>query len=188
MEETQPEVEVSAPTALDDLLSMLEPVTHPDPEVVAETVVAEPVEATITEPVVEAEPAAIIEPEPVSAEETVPESPLASIDPTSLDHSEAGCEFVERMVDGVIEEVPECELEEALPATEAAFYSDETEKVVVCNALTGQCDFVLVEAGHDPIANTELEEVPIEGDDGNMELRSAIIVDTEDEAAHYGLL
>ena len=159
------------------------PVTHPDPEVIAETAVAEPVaaEPVVTEP-------AVVEPAPVSAEETVPESPLASIDPTSLDHSEAGCEFVERMVDGVIEEVPECELEEALPATEAAFYSDDTEKVVVCNALTGQCDFVLVEAGHDPIANTELEEVPIEGDDGNMELRSAIIVDTEDEAAHYGLL
>lgn len=58
-----------------------------------------------------------------------------------------------------------CELTEALPKTqlaEAAYQSgDPTEKIVVCNALTGQCDFVLVEDGHVQIPDTELEYVPI---------------------------
>ena len=89
----------------------------------------------------------------------------AVIAPISLAHSEAGCEFVTQEVDGEQKEVAVCELTEALPKTqlaEAAYQSgDPTEKIVVCNALTGQCDFVLVEDGHVQIPDTELEYVPI---------------------------
>jgi hypothetical protein len=101
---------------------------------------------------------------------------------------EGSCDFVQQEIDGEIQDVAHCELEDdALPYTKAAMSADATEKRVVCNALDGTCDFVLVEADHVPIAGTDIEMVPIENDDGVLETRTAIIVDTEEEAAHYGL-
>lgn len=94
----------------------------------------------------------------------------------NLNHSEAGCAF-ETQVDETGEEkdVAVCALTEKLPMTQEGRSNHElglpTQKIVVCNALTGQCDFVLVEGDHEQLDNTELEMVPIQDTNGEMENR-----------------
>jgi len=77
---------------------------------------------------------------------------------------------------------------------EASYYgvldapqAPETENVIVCSTLDGECEEVMVEAGHTPLAGTEIMQVPIETADGTV-LTNAIVVDNEAEADYYGVL
>jgi hypothetical protein len=45
----------------------------------------------------------------------------------------------------------------------------------------------MVEAGHTPLAGTEIMQVPIETAEGTV-LANAIVVDNEAEASYYGVL
>jgi len=59
--------------------------------------------------------------------------------------------------------------------------------VIVCSTLDGECEEVMVEAGHTPLAGTEIMQVPIETADGTI-MTDAIVVDNEAEADYYGVL
>ena len=61
-----------------------------------------------------------------------------------------------------------------------------TEEVLVCNAITGECEEVTVEAGHTPLAGTEIMQVPLQTSSG-MVVADAIVVDNQYEAAYYGV-
>jgi len=77
---------------------------------------------------------------------------------------------------------------------EASYYgvldspqAPETENVIVCSTLDGECEEVMVEAGHTPLSGTEIMQVPIETAEGTV-LANAIVVDNEAEANYYGVL
>ncbi len=61
----------------------------------------------------------------------------------------------------------------------------EFKDVVVCSTLTGTCEMVEVPGDHEVLEGCDVTTVPITTKDG-VKMEEAIIVDTPEEAAHYG--
>lgn len=61
----------------------------------------------------------------------------------------------------------------------------EFKEVVVCSTLTGTCEMVEVAGDHEVLEGCDVTTVPITTSEG-VKMEEAIIVDTPEEAAHYG--
>jgi hypothetical protein len=61
----------------------------------------------------------------------------------------------------------------------------EFKEVVVCSTLTGTCEMVKVAGDHEVLEGCDLATVPVTTANG-VKMEEAIIVDTPEEAAHYG--
>ena len=63
----------------------------------------------------------------------------------------------------------------------------QTEQIVVCNKMDGQCHNVDVISGHVALEGTEQQIVPVATDNGE-ETMTVIVVDEQHEAEHYGIV